>query len=79
MTLVFDEVVPALREQGVMDDEAFQTIFVENPRRWLTARRYRVVLSSRPRRQPLGDHDGAISSSGPSRRSPALLTAGLAG
>jgi len=37
MTLVFDEVVPALREQGVLDDEVFQTIFVENPRRWLTA------------------------------------------
>ncbi len=37
MTLVFDEVVPALREQGVMDDAAFETIFVENPARWLTA------------------------------------------
>jgi phosphotriesterase-related protein len=37
MTLVFDEVAPALRELGVMDDEVFQTIFVENPRRWLTA------------------------------------------
>ncbi len=37
MTLVFDEVVPALREQGVMDDETFATIFKENPRRWLTA------------------------------------------
>jgi phosphotriesterase-related protein len=37
MTLVFDEVVPALREQGVFDDETFQTIFVENPARWLTA------------------------------------------
>ena len=37
MTLVFDEVVPALREQGVLDDEAFNTIFVENPKRWLTA------------------------------------------
>jgi len=37
MTLVFDEVVPALREQGVLDDAAFNTIFVENPRRWLTA------------------------------------------
>jgi phosphotriesterase-related protein len=37
MTLVFDEVVPVLREQGVMDDAAFETIFVENPRRWLTA------------------------------------------
>jgi phosphotriesterase-related protein len=35
MTLVFEEVVPALREAGVMDDAAFQTIFVENPRRWL--------------------------------------------
>jgi len=35
MTLVFDEVVPALREQGAMDDESYRTIFVENPRRWL--------------------------------------------
>lgn len=35
MTLVFEEVVPALREIGVMDDATFQTIFVENPRRWL--------------------------------------------
>ena len=37
MTLVFDEVVPALREQAVLDDEVFQTVFVENPKRWLTA------------------------------------------
>jgi phosphotriesterase-related protein len=37
MTLVFDEVVPALRELGAMDDESYRTIFVENPRRWLTA------------------------------------------
>jgi phosphotriesterase-related protein len=37
MTLVFDEVVPALREQQVLDDATFSTIFVENPRRWLTA------------------------------------------
>jgi phosphotriesterase-related protein len=37
MTLVFDEVVPALRELGALDDASFQTIFVENPRRWLTA------------------------------------------
>ncbi len=36
MTLVFDEVVPTLRELGVMDDETFDTIFRENPRRWLT-------------------------------------------
>lgn len=37
MTLVFDEVVPALRELGAMDDASFRTVFVENPRRWLTA------------------------------------------
>jgi phosphotriesterase-related protein len=37
MTLVFDEVIPALREQGALDDAAFDTIFVENPKRWLTA------------------------------------------
>jgi phosphotriesterase-related protein len=37
MTLVFDEVVPALREQEVLDDATFRTIFVENPKRWLTA------------------------------------------
>jgi phosphotriesterase-related protein len=35
MSLVFEEVVPALREMGVMDDQTFRTIFVENPRRWL--------------------------------------------
>lgn len=37
MTLVFDEVVPALRELGAMDDESFDTVFVENPKHWLTA------------------------------------------
>jgi phosphotriesterase-related protein len=37
MTLVFDEVVPALRELGALDDASFQTVFVENPKRWLTA------------------------------------------
>jgi phosphotriesterase-related protein len=37
MTLVFDEVVPALREQGAMDDASFNTVFVENPKRWLTS------------------------------------------
>ncbi len=36
MTLVLEEVVPALREMGVMDDDVFNTIFVANPRRWLT-------------------------------------------
>ncbi|MCW2990068.1 MAG: aryldialkylphosphatase, partial [Solirubrobacterales bacterium] len=34
-TLVFEEVVPWLREQGVMDDAVFETIFVHNPARWL--------------------------------------------
>ena len=34
-TLVFDEVLPALREQG-FTDEHFQTIFVDNAVRWLT-------------------------------------------
>jgi predicted metal-dependent phosphotriesterase family hydrolase len=29
--------VPWLREHGAMDDASFQTIFVENPKRWLTA------------------------------------------
>ena len=37
MSLVFEEVVPTLRELGVMDDAVFQTVFVENPARWLTA------------------------------------------
>jgi phosphotriesterase-related protein len=35
MTLVFEEVLPWLREQGVMDDAVFQTVFVANPARWL--------------------------------------------
>ncbi|MEA2161325.1 MAG: phosphotriesterase-related protein [Solirubrobacteraceae bacterium] len=35
MTLVFEEVVPWLREQGVMDDAIFRTVFVDNPARWL--------------------------------------------
>jgi phosphotriesterase-related protein len=37
MTLVFEEVLPALRELGVMDDATFATVFKDNPRRWLTA------------------------------------------
>jgi phosphotriesterase-related protein len=36
MTLVFDEVLPALREEGVLDDAVERTLFVDNPRRWLT-------------------------------------------
>jgi phosphotriesterase-related protein len=35
MTLVFEEVVPWLREQGAMDDASFRTVFVDNPARWL--------------------------------------------
>jgi phosphotriesterase-related protein len=35
MNLVFDEVVPKLRELGVVDDATFDTLFVENPSRWL--------------------------------------------
>jgi phosphotriesterase-related protein len=35
MTLVFDQVLPALRDEGVLTDEHVETIFVENPRRWL--------------------------------------------
>jgi phosphotriesterase-related protein len=37
MTLVFDEVIPALREEGVLDDAVQRTLFVDNPRRWLAA------------------------------------------
>jgi phosphotriesterase-related protein len=36
MTLVFDQVIPALRESG-MSDEQLSTMMVENPKRWLTA------------------------------------------
>jgi phosphotriesterase-related protein len=35
MTLVFEEVLPWLRDQGLMDDAVFHTVFVENPARWL--------------------------------------------
>jgi phosphotriesterase-related protein len=35
MTLVFDQVLPWLREQGVWDDATFATVFEDNPRRWL--------------------------------------------
>jgi phosphotriesterase-related protein len=37
MSLVFEEIVPTLREMGVFDDAVFNTVFVENPKRWLTA------------------------------------------
>ena len=35
MTLVFEKVLPALREEGVFTDETFQQVFVENPKAWL--------------------------------------------
>jgi phosphotriesterase-related protein len=35
MTLLFDQVFPLLRERG-MTEEQYQTMMVENPRRWLT-------------------------------------------
>ncbi len=36
MTLVFDQVIPALRDAG-MTDEQLETMMVSNPKRWLTA------------------------------------------
>lgn len=36
MTLLFEQVIPALREGG-MSDAQLETMLVENPRRWLTA------------------------------------------
>ena len=35
MTLVFEEVLPWLRDQSVMDEAVFETVFVENPAHWL--------------------------------------------
>jgi phosphotriesterase-related protein len=35
MTLVFEEVLPALREEGVLDEGVERTLFVDNPRRWM--------------------------------------------
>jgi phosphotriesterase-related protein len=35
MTLVFDQVLPWLRDQGLLDRETEDTLFVDNPRRWL--------------------------------------------
>jgi phosphotriesterase-related protein len=39
MTLVFEQVLPTLRAEGVLTDDHVETIFVDNPRRWLTAGR----------------------------------------
>jgi len=37
MTLVFEEVLPFLRSEGVVDDAVFNQLFIDNPRRWLTS------------------------------------------
>ena len=67
MTLVFDEVVPALREQGVLDDAVFNDDLRREP----------APLADRL--SPSAPWSaGARSSSGPSVASPGLLTAGLA-
>jgi phosphotriesterase-related protein len=36
MSLIFDAVLPVLREEGVLDEAAEKTIFEDNPVRWLT-------------------------------------------
>ncbi len=35
MTLVFEQVLPALREEGSFTDDTFEQVFVENPKAWL--------------------------------------------
>ena len=35
MKLVFEEVLPALREEGAFTDEHYELVFVENPKGWL--------------------------------------------
>jgi phosphotriesterase-related protein len=37
MTLVFEQVLPWLRDEGVLDDETEHKLFVDNPKKWLTA------------------------------------------
>jgi phosphotriesterase-related protein len=35
MTLIFDEVLPALRDEGALDEATERRILVDNPRRWI--------------------------------------------
>ena len=35
MTLIFEEVLPWLREQGLWDDDVQRQVLEDNPRRWL--------------------------------------------
>ena len=37
MTIVFEKVLPALREDGAFNDQTYQQVFVENAKAWLTA------------------------------------------
>jgi phosphotriesterase-related protein len=37
MTIVFEKVLPALREDGAFTDETYHQVFVENAKAWLTA------------------------------------------
>ena len=37
MTIVFEKVLPTLREDGAFTDETYQQVFVENAKAWLTA------------------------------------------
>jgi phosphotriesterase-related protein len=36
MSLVFEEVLPALLDRGAIDEDGVSTLLVDNPRRWLT-------------------------------------------
>ena len=36
MHLIFDAVLPVLRDEGVLDEATERTLFVDNPVRWLT-------------------------------------------
>jgi phosphotriesterase-related protein len=35
MTLIFEQVIPALKEAGMTEDQ-LETMLVENPKRWLS-------------------------------------------
>ena len=35
ITFVLDTIIPHMREQGLVDDAVFETLLVDNPRRWL--------------------------------------------
>ena len=37
MTIVFEKVLPTLREDGAFTDDTYEQVFVENAKAWLTA------------------------------------------